>query len=178
MSPIQLAGQDLPVISLPTLGGAEITLGQGEASDWHVVVVYRGLHCPLCKKYLTQLESLADKFAAVNADVMVVSADPLEKAQKMADETGVTFPLAYDLSLQQMQSLGLFVSDTRPGETDRPFAEPGLFVVNAAGATQLIDVSNAPFLRPNLDDLAGMLAFLKSKDYPVRGAHDADQSNS
>ena len=173
MSPIQLSGHALPTITLPTLSGDEITLGQGGASDWHVVVVYRGLHCPLCKKYLSQLESLQSQFADVKADVMAVSADPQDKAQQMADETGATFPVAYGLSVEQMQSLGLFISDPRLGETDRPFAEPGLFVVNAHGVAQLIDVANAPFLRPDLSDLPGGLAFLKAKDYPVRGTHDA-----
>lgn len=173
MSPIQLSGQPLPAITLPTVSGDEITLGQGQASDWHVVVVYRGLHCPICKNYLTQLESLKSKFADVKADVMAISADPQDKAQKMTDATGATFPVAYNLSVEQMQSLGLFISDPRPGETDRPFAEPGLFVVNSQGAAQLIDVANAPFLRPDLNDLPDSLQFLKSKDYPVRGTHDA-----
>ena len=174
MSPIQLSGQTLPTISLPTVGGENVTLGRGEASDWHVVIVYRGLHCPICKKYLTQLESLQSQFADVNADVMAVSADPQEKARQMADATGATFSVAYDLSLDQMQSLGLFISDPRPGETDRPFAEPGLYAVNSAGVVQLIDVANAPFLRPGLEDLPDSLSFLKAKDYPVRGTHDVD----
>ena len=173
MSPIRLPGQSLPTITLPTVGGEQITLGQGGASDWHLVVVYRGLHCPICKNYLTQLESLKSKFADVNADVMAVSADPQEKAQSMAEQTGATFPVAYDLSLEQMQSLGLFISDPRPGETDRAFAEPGLYAVNSQGVAQLIDVANAPFLRPNLENLPDSLAFLKAKDYPVRGTHDS-----
>ena len=176
MSPIQLSGQPLPAITLPTLNGGEITLGQGQATDWHLVVVYRGLHCPICKKYLTQLESLQSQFAEAGADVMAVSADPQDKAQKMADETGATFPIAYNLSLEQMQSLGLFISDPLPGETDRPFAEPGLFVVNAHGVAQLIDVANAPFLRPDLNDLPDSLQFLKAKDYPVRGTYSAGQT--
>ncbi len=46
MSLIQLSGQPLPVITLPTIGGGKITLGQAQSQDdWHVVVVYRGLHC-------------------------------------------------------------------------------------------------------------------------------------
>lgn len=122
---------------------------------------------------MPQLEALKSKFADVNADVMAVSANPQQKAQKMADETGATFPIAYDLSLEQMHSLGLFISDPRPDETDRPFAEPGLFVVNSRGVAQLIDVANAPFLRPDLNDLPDSLQLLKAKDYPVRGTHDA-----
>ncbi len=166
----------MPAITLPTLSGDQITLGQGGASDWHVVVVYRGLHCPICKKYLSQLESLQSQFADAGADVIAVSADPQDKAQRMADETGARFPVAYDLSLEQMQSLGLFISDPLPGETDRPFAEPGLFVVNAQGIAQLVDVANAPFLRPDLDGLPGGLAFLKAKNHPVRGTYSAGQT--
>jgi hypothetical protein len=69
-----------------------------------------------------------------------------------------------------MRTLGLYLSDPRsPQETDRPFAEPGLFVVNADGKVQVIDVSNAPYSRP---DLAGLLNGIKNtreKNNPIRG---------
>jgi len=41
-----------------------------------------------------------------------------------------------------MKSLGLYVSEPRSEqETDRPFAEPGVFVVNADGLLQVLDIS-------------------------------------
>jgi hypothetical protein len=80
------------------------------------------------------------------------------------------FPVGYDLAPDQMRQLGLYVSSPRsPEETDRQFAEPGLFVINPAGQTQIIDISNAPFARPDLGTLLIALKYLTANDYPIRG---------
>ena len=71
-----------------------------------------------------------------------------------------------------MKSLGLYISNPRSeAETDRPFSEPGLFVINASNQVQLIDISNAPFVRPELNAIINGLAFIRNPDnqYPIRG---------
>jgi hypothetical protein len=69
-----------------------------------------------------------------------------------------------------MHRLGIYISEPRsPEETDRPFAEPGLFVVNPEGTLQVVDISNAPFARPDLASLLKGLQFVQAKHYPVRG---------
>jgi len=71
-----------------------------------------------------------------------------------------------------MNTLGLYISEPRSEkETDHPFAEPGVFVVNADGEIQIVDISNAPFARPELEALANGLAFIRKNDYPIRGTH-------
>jgi hypothetical protein len=66
---------------------------------------------------------------------------------------GWRFPVAYGLSPDQMRTLGLYISEPRSAqETDRPFAEPGLFVVNPEGKVQIVEISNAPFARPDLPE--------------------------
>ncbi|MEJ6399273.1 redoxin domain-containing protein [Yoonia sp. 208BN28-4] len=164
------AGSAFPTTEVSKLGGGTITLGQ--ADDWQLIIVYRGQHCPICKKYAKALEPMQSKFADIGVSVALVSGDPEEKAQAFVDETGYTGAVGYDLSIADMQTLGLFVSDPRsPEETDRPFAEPGLYVVNADGNVQMIDVSNAPFLRPDLEGVLNGIKFVRDKGYPIRGTH-------
>ncbi|MEM6491969.1 MAG: redoxin domain-containing protein [Pseudomonadota bacterium] len=167
------AGDALPKIEVPILNGGALTLGATEAADrWALVIVYRGKHCPLCTRYLGDLNGMLADFDAVGVDVVAVSADPAEKAAAHTQDIGVDFPIGYDLSLDQMKALGLYVSDPRsPEETDRPFAEPGLFVVNANGALQIVDVSNAPFARPDLKTVLMGLKFVRdpANAYPIRG---------
>ena len=169
------SGQPFPRQTVPALAGGEMELGTPRAGfDWQLVVVYRGKHCPLCRKYLTTLENLQDKFHESGVDVVAVSGDPEDKARAFAEELGLTVPVGYGLSVAQMHDLGLYVSDPRsPEETDRPFPEPGVFVINEEGALHLVDISNAPFARPDLEGLAGGLAFIRAKDYPVRGTRAA-----
>ncbi|MFD2029883.1 hypothetical protein ACFSKM_05400 [Ancylobacter dichloromethanicus] len=69
-----------------------------------------------------------------------------------------------------MRGLGLYISEPRsPEETDRPFPEPGLFIINPEGRLQIVDISNAPFARPELHGVLNGLKFVQQKNYPIRG---------
>lgn len=165
------SGERFPDIVVPQLGGGELHLGIPLGDhDWQMVVVYRGKHCPICKNYLAELERVAPEFAKAGVSVVAVSSDPEDRARSFTDEIGVTYPVGYDLSVDQMCSLGLYVSEPRSEkETDRPFAEPGVFVINAEGLLQIVDISNAPFARPDLAGLSKGLMFIRDNDYPIRG---------
>ena len=161
-------GAPMPLINLPTAEGGEVQIG-GEGR-WQMAVVYRGRHCPLCRKYLKTLDSLLEDFGAIGAEVVAVSGDPRERAQEEASEEGWRFPVACELRQDQMRELGLYVSEPRsPQETDRAFPEPGLFVTNPEGKVHIVDISNAPFARPDLQGVLNGLKFIQEKNYPIRG---------
>ena len=171
------AGSKFPDINVSKLGGGEIKLGSPEEGrDWSMIVVYRGKHCPICTRYLGQLENLLSEYHEAGVDVQVVSGDPQEKAEAHMADIGVSFPVGFGLSVEQMAKLGLYISDPRsPKETDRPFPEPGLFVVNSDGNVQLLDISNGPFARPDLQAVLNGLKFIRNPEnnYPIRGMHEA-----
>jgi peroxiredoxin len=168
------SGGPLPAITLPLVGGGKATLGTPqEEGQWQLVFVYRGLHCPLCKQYLKKLESLKEQFIATAAEILAISGDPAEKAASMVEATGATFAVAYGLSIEQMQDLGLYISNPRSSdETDRPFPEPGMFAVNGEGKVQLIDISNAPFNRSDLRELVETIEWIQENNYPIRGTYE------
>jgi len=168
------SGGRLPEFTLSLVGGGKVTLGKAQKEgNWQLVFVYRGQHCPVCKQYLTKLESLKDKFLATKAEIVAVSGYPEGKAVKMVETNGLTFPVAYGLSIQQMQELGLYISLPRsPQETDQPFAEPGMFAVNTSGKVQLIDISNTPFNRSDLGELVETVEWIQENDYPIRGTYE------
>jgi peroxiredoxin len=162
------AGAVMPEITLNAVGGGQARLG-GARDGWQAIFVYRGLHCPICKTYLGKLEAMKDRFAALDTELLVVSGDPKDKAEAFSAEVGLTMPVAYDLSVEQMGALGLYVSTPRNDtETDRPFPEPGLFVVNPEGKAHIVEIANAPFIRPDLDLVVRGLD--RARDgYPIRG---------
>ncbi|OSP54994.1 redoxin domain-containing protein [Pseudoruegeria sp. SK021] len=165
------AGTALPAMTVPRLGGGDLTLGTG-SPDWQMVVVYRGKHCPICHTYLTGLQELLPTFAAAGVEVVAVSADPEDKAQAIVDELGLTLPVGYGLTPAQMIELGIYVSQSRKdSDPGWPFAEPALFVVDQSGALNMIDQSNMPFARPDLAAMAKGIAFVRSADYPLRGTY-------
>ena len=169
------AGSAFPKQEVAAVGGGTLTLGAPrDGYDWQMVVVYRGLHCPLCKKYLAQLDGMVETFNDLGVDVVTISGDPEDKARAMVEEKELGLSVGYGLSIAQMKALGLYISDPRsPQETDRPFPEPGVFVINGEGNIQILDISNAPFARPDLESLANGVKFVLANDYPVRGTHKA-----
>lgn len=173
------AGSAFPNITLPTLNGNTVTLGQTQGlATWQLVVIYRGQHCPLCSKYLNELNQYSEQLANIGVDIVAASAD--DKAQLQAQTTRtdthhfdhLNFPVGYGLTLAHMQALGVYISTPRNAkETDHNFAEPALFVVNEHGTVQVVDISNNPFVRPELSTLINGLAWIRNPDnnYPIRG---------
>ena len=173
MNPKIEAGAKFPIITALNLVGQRIELGRpANGADWKMVVVYRGRHCPMCTKYLNKLEGHREKLRDIGIDLVAVSADSASQLRSHLEKLDVNFPLLYGLSVEQMQQLGLYISSPRsPKETDHPFAEPGLFVVNEEGRVQVVDLSNNPFVRPALDQLESGLAWIRNPEnnYPIRG---------
>ena len=167
------SGGILPEITLPLIGGGEATLGKADdAQNWRLVFIYRGLHCPICHQYLKKLDSLKEDFLKAKAEIIVASGDPEEKAQTMVEEEALSLQVAYGLNIEQMQSLGLWISEPRSAdEVDRPFPEPAMFAINTDGKIQLIDQSNTPFNRSDLAELLDTVIWIQENNYPIRGTY-------
>jgi len=71
--------------------------------------------------------------------------------------------------LEQMRDIS---HPRSPEETDRPFPEPGMLAVNADGHVQLIDISNMPFNRSDLDELVETVEWIQENNYPIRGTSE------
>ena len=131
-----------PAISLQILSGNSLTLGQPPQEQWQMLVIYRGLHCPICKKYLRQLSDMKADFDKMNVQIVAVSTDPEDKARKFAADAGLDFEVAYGLSLDQVRELGLYVSTPLDSkETDQPFAEPGMFFIRPDGGLDFAEIA-------------------------------------
>ncbi|MDU8928296.1 redoxin domain-containing protein [Alisedimentitalea sp. MJ-SS2] len=149
---------------------AEGSIEVGQAKErWSMLFVYRGRHCPRCKRFLNKLDKALSAWSE-HMDVVVVSADSQEKALADKEEFGWTFDLCHGLSEPQMRALGLYVSDPlSETETTHRFAEPGAFGIRPDGTLMLVDISNGPAARPDLDELLDGMVFNIKNDRPVRG---------
>ena len=167
------AGATFPALPVNGLDDSVVDISQPtEDNDWQMIVVYRGRHCPMCTKYLNNLAGFKQRLSGIGIGIAAVSADSKAQLQDHLDQLDVSFPLYYDLKLQQMEELGLYISIPRSEkETDHSFPEPGLFVINAGGDAQVIDISNNPFARPDLETFVSGLEWIRKPDnnYPIRG---------
>jgi peroxiredoxin len=169
--------QAVPPLQLPTLDHGNFTLGEDAATNFTLVVFYRGLHCPICFKYLLELGRLQPEFEKRGVKVVAISSDGRERAQAMADKLKASdLRMGYDLSLAKAREWGLFISTSR-GTTsigiEEPalFSEPGVFIVRPDGTLYYGAVQTMPFARPHFDELLAALDFALEKNYPARGEY-------
>ena len=161
-------GKPVPEMTFAKVGGGNVTVG-GLRDRWSLLVVYRGKHCPRCKKYLNKFNAMLAEWDAI-MDVVVVSADTEDKVNADVAEFGWSFDLGYGLTGAQMHALGLYVSDPLfEAETTTRFAEPGTFAIRPNGELVLVDISNGPAARPDLEELLDGMRFNIINDRPVRG---------
>lgn len=95
----------------------------------------------------------------------------LEVLKATTETKEITYKVAYGLPLHEQFRWGLYVSKPRNfRETELPFPEPALFLLNPDGELQIVDYSNSPFARPDLrilvegEALLSCLAALPRKD--------------
>lgn len=161
-------GAPVGTIALTLLDGGTIDIGQSK-ERWTMLFVYRGRHCPRCKRFLNKLNDVLSEWVDV-MDVIVASADTEEKARADKADFGWNFDLAFGLTEPQMRALGLYISDPlSEAETKERFAEPGAFGIRPDGSLMLVDISNGPAARPDLTELLDGMKFNIQNNRPVRG---------
>ena len=79
--------QAVPPLSLPLVPGGRFVLGEAPPERFDLLVFYRGLHCPLCAKYLIELERLSPEFVDRGVRLTAISGDDASRAQAMADKS-------------------------------------------------------------------------------------------
>lgn len=164
-------GVPAPSLSVPLLGGGVFDLSEQKPAALTMIVVYRGYHCPLCRNYIGKLNIMNGTFATMGAEVIAISMDGEDRAQKAKDDWALdALKIGYGLTEAQAREWGLWISSSiKPGEADI-FAEPGTFWVLPDGTLYLIDIANMPFARPDLDLLAARVK-APGAGYPARGTH-------
>lgn len=167
--------QTVPELVIDTLDHGTFDLSKPATERGTVVCFYRGLHCPICAKYLIELERSIDAFAERGVGVIAISSDTEERARDMQQKINAeALVLGYGLKLAKARKWGLYISTSR-GKTsigiEEPelFSEPGLFMINADQSLYYGSVQTMPFVRPHFSELVGALDFAIANNYPARG---------
>lgn len=164
-----------PDLEFETLDGDTWRLADRKPKNFTMIVAYRGLHCPICKGYLRDLDRMKDDFEKLGVETVVVSSDDRDRAEQTKREWELeNLTIGYGLGIDKAREWGLFVSTSR-GKTsagiEEPalFNEPGLFLVRPDQTLYASNIVTMPFTRPRFKDVLGALEFITEKDYPARG---------
>ncbi len=169
--------QPVPPLQLPTLDHGHFDLQADAAPNFTLLVFYRGLHCPICLKYLLELGRLQPDFEQRGVKLIALSSDTPERARAMADKLKAPgLRMGHSLPLPQAREWGLYLSTSR-GTTsigiEEPalFSEPVVFIVRPDGTLYYGAVQTMPFARPHFDELLAAIDFALAKNYPARGEY-------
>jgi peroxiredoxin len=169
--------QAVPALQVPTLDHGTFVLAGDAAVQFTLFVFYRGLHCPICLKYLLELGRLLPDFEQRGVKVIALSTDSAERARAMADKLKAPgLRVGHSLPLAVARDWGLYLSTSRGttsiGIEEPPlFAEPGVFLVRPDGTLYYGAVQTMPFARPHFDELLAAIDFAVAKNYPARGEY-------
>ncbi|WP_092143646.1 peroxiredoxin-like family protein [Cupriavidus sp. YR651] len=172
-----LPRQLVPELRVPTLAHGEFDLAHDAPERFTLISFYRGLHCPICMKYLRDLESLVPEYGRRGTNVIAISSDSPERAQEMARKVNANkLRLGHSLPLTVARQWGLYISSSRGRSSinvEEPalFSEPGVFLVRSDGTLYYGSVQTMPFARPLFSELLQSIDFAITKNYPARGEY-------
>ncbi|WP_425075258.1 peroxiredoxin-like family protein [Psychroserpens sp. S379A] len=159
-----------PDLNVSLLNGEQWSLKNQKPEFFTMVVFYRGLHCPLCKKYLEKLNEIVSDLNTKGVDIIAVSMDPEVRARKSKMDWNIdNVTLGYGLDAQSAAKWGLYLSESISASETPLFSEPGLFLVKPDNEIYYANISSNPWGRPFLQSFVPLMDFLKNSGYPARG---------
>lgn len=167
--------QPVPPLDVPLVGGGRWSMAARAPRAFTMVVFYRGLHCPICSRYLGDLNGRVGAFAERGVEVVAVSSDEVERAERAKSGWKLdALDVGYGLGLDDARRWGLYLSTGRGPtssgiEEPARFSEPGLFLVRPDGTLYFGTVQTMPFARPAFAEIVQAIDFVIAKDYPARG---------
>jgi peroxiredoxin len=161
---------EVPDLSLDLINDTQWNLKAQRSDAFTMLVFYRGLHCPVCKKYLETLATKLEDFSKRGVHLIAISCDSEARAKKTGKEWNIPeLPIGYELSIDKAKELGLYISKGIKGSEPEIFSEPALFLVRPDNTLYASSIQTMPFARPDLDAILSAIDFIAKEEYPARG---------
>lgn len=169
-----IPGKPVPALKIETVGHGTFDLDADKGENGTLVIQYRGLHCPICIRQMSEVQAALDEFAALGVEVIMISTDTADRAAETAQKAGVSrLRVGHSLPLAAArEDWGLNISTAREGSAEPAlFAEPGHFYIAPDRSLYFAWQQTTPFGRPSTSDIVGGLKFTLGNNYPPRGTY-------
>lgn len=159
-----------PELNFKLTSGNHWDLKEQDPKNFTLILFYRGLHCPICKKYLEELEKLQPDFNSKGVNVVAVSMDSEKRAKLSKQNWEIpNLDIGYELTEEKARVWSLYLSKgVKDGEPDL-FSEPGLFLIDNHGKVYYSALNSNPWGRPYLPTFVKAIDYIVNNDYPARG---------
>lgn len=159
-----------PALDVALAGGGRFVLSANTGKMMTLVLFYRGLHCERCKGYLGEIERMLPEFAKRSVDVVAVSCDTLERAQKSrADWKLPNLKIGYGFAIDAARAWGLYISRAVRDDETPIFAEPATYLIDRDGKIYFAVINSITRMRPYPQDILDTIDRVIETGAPARG---------
>lgn len=165
-----MPGEEVPALLVNTVNGMKWDLRDQQPKNFTLLVFYRGLHCPVCKSYLEELNTKIEELSHNGVNVICISANK----NSVAEETVVKWEIdklviGHSFSIEAARKWDLYISKGISNKEPEYFFEPAVFLVKPDNTLYAASIQSMPFARPSIDDIIKATDYIIDHDYPARG---------
>lgn len=151
-------GEKFPTLEIPAVGGGTLALPGAVGGDFGVVLIYRGAWCPFCVTQLTAFERATEKLAAVGVKTVAFSVDDEATTAGLIAKLRLRFPLGHSADADAVAAATGAYTNPEPH-----YLQSTGFLLAPDGSVVNAVYSSGPIGRLLPEDVAGMVAYIKSK---------------
>jgi peroxiredoxin len=160
-------GQHAPDFVSRDLAGNKVRLSSLIAGRKALLLFYRGGWCPYCNEQLTAITRDYQQFLELDAVVVAVSGEEVEKGKALLQRLHLPFVLLVDASFEAIDAYGVRSPDVTEAQKQRGITQlpkPSAIVIDASGVVRYKYVGKNATDRPKNEDL---LQALRATDEPM-----------
>ncbi|AIT82174.1 hypothetical protein JI59_21875 (plasmid) [Novosphingobium pentaromativorans US6-1] len=163
-------GTQTPPIEFNLIDGSLWSLHKRDPAALTLLSFRRGNFCRYCRGHLAQLDSLVPAFEERGIEVVTVSTDGIEEAQRLRLEHGLNrLAIGHGLRQDDIEACGLFASERVMNGVRQRFAEPALWLVRPGGQLYANFQSSMSCAPNDLNLLLEGIDTLAAHGFPDRG---------
>ncbi|MDQ6848835.1 MAG: peroxiredoxin family protein [Actinomycetota bacterium] len=149
-------GDAFPKLALSLPGGDTLTLPDGFAGDFGVVLFYRGSWCPYCNSQLRAFQRAGDTLAGIGVRVAALSVDDEATTAELVSKHGLTFPVGHSADARAVAEVtGAFVNP------DPQHLQSTGFVLDPRGKVIVSVYSSGAIGRLVPEDVVGLIRYIR-----------------
>jgi peroxiredoxin len=156
--PLLHPGDTFPELSLTAPGGEIVTIPEGFAGQFGVVLFTRGAWCPYCNAQLRAFHRARTILGEAGIRVAALSVDDEITTATLVARHGLTFPVGFGADARAVAGLtGAFVN------ANPLYLQPAGFVLDPRGKVLISVYSSGAIGRLVPEDVAGLVSYVRER---------------
>ena len=148
--------QLVPSFTLPSSQGGEVELWDYKMRKNLLILFYHGADCFLCIEELRILAENYEELIKLEAEVLAISSEGLERSREVSAELGLPYPLLSDPE-------GRVIERYTYWQGEKEAASPSVFITDRYGALYYQFISGEISGLPDLSEILSWLHFIQSQ---------------